>query len=126
MEYFDILDRFGRPTGRMASRPEVHRLGFWHASSHIWLVDPDQGILMQKRAPVKDTFPNCWDVACAGHLNVGEDPKSAAIRELQEELGLVAAASEVEFLFRVKNPTRRPGWGGWSYASRCSPPPWTR
>ncbi len=36
----------------------------------------------------KDTCPGLWDSSCSGHLDAGEDYDAAAIRELQEELGL--------------------------------------
>ena len=56
--------------------------------------------LLQKRAEDKDSFPGCWDAASTGHIDAGEDPISAAIRELGEEVGVKARPSELVLLCR--------------------------
>ena len=33
--------------------------------------------------------PSAWDSSAAGHLDAGEDYNTAAIRELEEELGII-------------------------------------
>lgn len=48
----------------------------------------DDRILLVKRALHK-TFPGLWDVP-GGHCEEGESPEAAMVRELQEELGIVA------------------------------------
>jgi len=46
-------------------------------------------LFLQKRSATKDTFPRAWDSSCSGHLGCGEDYDMCAVRELQEEIGLV-------------------------------------
>mmetsp|Transcript_11330 Transcript_11330/g.17367 ORF Transcript_11330/g.17367 Transcript_11330/m.17367 type:complete len:280 (+) Transcript_11330:129-968(+) len=76
-------------TGQTKRRLLVHQDGDWHRSVHIWVVDKDQEhILLQRRSGGKDTFPNCLDVSCAGHVTSGDDIDETAIRELEEELGM--------------------------------------
>ncbi len=47
----------------------------------------DNQILLARRAPQRRTYPNCWDLL-GGHLEAGETPQQALIRELQEEAGI--------------------------------------
>lgn len=92
-ELFDVLTAAGEPTERKKRRGDIHRDGDWHASVHIWVARRRLGgmeFLLQKRAEDKDSFPGCWDAATTGHIDAGEDPISAAIRELGEEIGVKA------------------------------------
>uniref|UniRef100_A0A7S2EU43 Nudix hydrolase domain-containing protein n=1 Tax=Ditylum brightwellii TaxID=49249 RepID=A0A7S2EU43_9STRA len=75
--------------GQSKSRNLVHKDGDWHRSVHIWVVEQDnKHLLLQRRSPGKDTFPNCLDVSCAGHVTSGDDVDETAVRELEEELGM--------------------------------------
>jgi mutator protein MutT len=44
-------------------------------------------ILLGKRSPERAFWPNVWDVF-GGHIEPGEQPEQALVRELQEELGI--------------------------------------
>jgi isopentenyldiphosphate isomerase len=47
-------------------------------------------ILIQKRSPTKDLYPNCWDLSVGGHVIYGDTYEETALRELEEELGIKA------------------------------------
>jgi len=110
MEFFDIVDENGNELGFKKERSEVHRDGDWHKGVHIWIIVGNK-ILLQKRAPTKDTFPNVFSVSCAGHVESGEDYDETAIRELREELGIKVSIKELVFLerrrFITKDPERK-------------------
>ncbi|MDD6489055.1 MAG: NUDIX domain-containing protein [Clostridia bacterium] len=101
MELFDVLDENGNFTGTKKERSAVHTDGDWHGSVHIWIVQ-DNKVLLQKRCKDKDSFPLCFDAACTGHIDSGENSLSAAIREIGEEIGLKIKSDELIFLFRQK------------------------
>ncbi len=84
-----IVDEHDRPVGG-ASIYEAYEKGLIHRVAFIWVEDTDGKILIQKRGPGMATFPDCWDVSAAGHVDVGETYEQAARRELKEELGLEA------------------------------------
>lgn len=91
MEYFDIVDMNGVPTGKTVERKTAHRKGIMHRTSHVWLIrmkDSRPQILLQKRCAIKDSFPGCYDISSAGHIPAGCDFKESAVRELKEELGI--------------------------------------
>ena len=98
MELLDIVDEQGRPTGQVADRDTVHAQGLRHRTSHVWLARRKQGqveLLLQKRSPEKDSFPDCYDISSAGHIPAGQDFSPSALRELQEELGCTAAPEDL-------------------------------
>lgn len=97
-EFFDVLTPEGLPSGVCKSRAAVHRDGDLHGSVHIWVLRPGT-VLLQKRREDKDSFPGCFDVSSAGHVDAGEDFPAAALRELGEELGLHPRPEQLRELF---------------------------
>ena len=87
-ELIDILDSNGNFTGEVAMKSVAHKKGWCHSTVHIWLYTKDQRILVQLRGRNKDTHPLLWDVSVAGHIGAGEEIEIAAIREVEEEIGL--------------------------------------
>jgi 8-oxo-dGTP diphosphatase len=47
-------------------------------------------VLLCHRSPDRRWYPGCWDVP-GGHLEPGEAPAQALVRELREELGVTVA-----------------------------------
>ena len=98
MEYFDIVDEMGNPTGKTIERKEAHRNNILHRTAHVWIVrrrgDSIQ-ILLQKRCMEKDSFPGCYDISSAGHIPAGVDYIPSALRELKEELSLTIVPSQL-------------------------------
>ena len=98
MEWLDIVDENGVPTGQVVSRQEAHRLGLRHRTSHVWIVRRREGnlqVLLQKRSEEKDSYPGCYDISSAGHIPAGADFVPSALRELKEELGVTARPEEL-------------------------------
>ena len=52
----------------------------------------------------KDSFPGRYDTSSAGHIQAGDEPLESALRELGEELGIKAEASDLDFAgtFRIQ------------------------
>jgi isopentenyldiphosphate isomerase len=99
MEYFDVVDENGIPTGKTVERVKAHEEGIRHRTAHVWIVRKVDGrtqILLQKRCKSKDSFPGCYDISSAGHIPAGADYISSALRELKEELGVSVDAKELK------------------------------
>lgn len=98
MEYLDVVDENGVPTGEIIERSIAHANGIRHRTSHVWLLRKrPEGVevLLQKRSDDKDSFPGCYDTSSAGHIPAGVDFEDSALRELKEELGLTAKREEL-------------------------------
>ena len=87
-ELFDIVDKNGAPTGEILPRSVVHERELLHGSVLIWIYNRRGDVLLQLRAKDKKVFAAVWDVSVAGHISAGETPRQAAVREIQEEVGL--------------------------------------
>ena len=105
-EYFDILDEKGNKTGKTKLRSEVHRDGDWHKAVHIWIINNDGDILLQRRCATKDSNPNMLDISSAGHLSAGDDSITGAIRELKEELNLDINPKDIHFIKTLKRSSK--------------------
>jgi len=69
-------------------RDIIHKEGLLHREVHVWFVTPDGGIIFQRRAKDKDTYPDLLDATVGGHVEPGESYLDAAIKETMEETGL--------------------------------------
>ena len=87
-ESFEIVAPNGKIVG-IARRSELHRNpSLVHRVVHVLVFNLQGLLLLQKRSRNKDTAPGKWDTSVGGHVNIGEDIRSAALRELREELGI--------------------------------------
>lgn len=99
MEVLDILDKNGNKTGEVKPRKEVHSNGDWHKGFHIWIINSKKELLIQRRSPNKDVYPNKLYVSVAGHPVSGEDELEGIKREISEEIGQNLNTSKLEYLF---------------------------
>lgn len=98
MELFELYNEYNLPFWQTKVRSEVHRDGDWHRSTEVWVINENRELLLNLRHPDKDLFANLWDVCVAGHLMPGENYRTAALREVQEELGVQVLSSALHFV----------------------------
>ena len=60
-------------------------------------------VLMGHRHPLRRWYPDCWDLV-GGHIEPGESPQQAVIRECLEELG-VAIEDPQPFPLTISDPS---------------------
>lgn len=96
-EILEIVDREGNVVG-LAGREVLHSdPSLIHRVVHVLIFNSDGDLLLQRRSMNKDIAPGRWDTSVGGHINPGEDPLTAALREMEEELGV--SCSGLEFLY---------------------------
>jgi len=61
----------------------------------VLVINEKNEVLLQKRSPTKDLYPNCWDLSVGGHVAYGDSYEVTALRELDEELGIKADMNEL-------------------------------
>jgi len=72
-----------------------------HGVSDVWLWRDHKGqrqVLLQIRAENKNLWPGYLDVSAAGHIDFGEQPIEATLRETKEELDLTLNPDDLIFL----------------------------
>ena len=100
MEFLDVVDESGQPTGEIVDRNTAHREGILHRTAHVWIVRGEgdkKEVLLQKRSMEKDSFPGFYDTSSAGHVPAGDEPAPSALRELAEELGITATPDQLTY-----------------------------
>ncbi|MBA4496112.1 NUDIX hydrolase [Paenactinomyces guangxiensis] len=103
-ETLKIFDEHGNQTG-VATREEVHRIGYWHETFHCWFVSREKGIdyiYFQIRSDLKKDFPNLFDITVAGHI-LAHETVGDGIREVKEELGMDVSYDELVPLGVIKD-----------------------
>lgn len=88
-EILEIIDDLGKIAGR-ETRKIVHEKGLLHKSSDVFVLDKKGRIFIQQRSFKKLIGPGLWDMSVAEHLKPGENFEQAAIRGVEEELGVKA------------------------------------
>jgi isopentenyldiphosphate isomerase len=101
MEYLDVVDEQNNLTGQVEERDVIHAKGLWHREVAVWIMNEKNEVLLQRRAATKKQGANKWSV-CAGHVDPGEEPVIAALREASEELGIQISKEELEELMVEK------------------------
>lgn len=95
-----LVDKDDNPIGSASKKECHHGEGALHRAFSVLLFDANDRLLVQKRASTKITFPSIWANTCCSHpLMVsdggGEEPvRSAAIRKMEQELGIPSEISE--------------------------------
>lgn len=89
MELWDLYDKNRVKTGETAVRGGAPiPAGRYHIVVHAAVFNDRGEMLIQKRQPWKEVFPDLWDISVGGSAVAGEDAPLACFRELEEEVGL--------------------------------------
>jgi isopentenyldiphosphate isomerase len=95
-EQLKIFDEYRNQIG-VATREDVHRLGYWHEAFHCWFFSKEKGtdyLYLQLRSSTKKDYPNLLDITAAGHLLANETVQDG-IREIKEEVGIDISFQEL-------------------------------
>lgn len=102
VELWDVYDAAGNLIpGRVSVRGK-HDLkdGEYHLLVHVWVLRSDGRVILSRRQKGK-TFAGAWECT-GGCVHRGEDSLTAALREVQEELGLKLDPANGEKYFRYR------------------------
>jgi geranylgeranyl diphosphate synthase, type I len=103
------IDEIIGPVSKLDSH---HQIGTYHRAFSVLLFDSAGRLLLQRRASHKITFPDIWANSCCSHPLYSEEEmeskndlgvKRAAIRKLEQELGISPSQIDIEkFQFVTK------------------------
>ena len=88
MELWDLYDRDRIPTGEVHERGKPLPEGRYHMVVHVVIFNTKGEMLIQQRQPFKEGWPNLWDITVGGSAIAGDTSRTAAEREVMEEIGL--------------------------------------
>ena len=88
MELWDLYDRDRIPTGEIHPRGKPLPEGCYHMVVHAVIFNSRGEMLIQQRQPFKEGWPNLWDITVGGSAIAGDNSRTAAEREVMEEIGL--------------------------------------
>lgn len=84
-----------------AEKLEAHKNGVLHRAFSVFIFDDQGRLLLQKRAKSKYHSGGLWSNTCCSHPAPEEDTGVAAVRRLEQEMGLRCELSEI-FSFTYK------------------------
>ena len=88
MELWDLYTYDRQRTGHTMLRGGDQPEGLFRLVVHVCIFNGNGEMLLQQRQLFKKGWPNLWDITVGGSALSGEDSRTAARRELYEELGL--------------------------------------
>lgn len=99
-ELLDIVDDNDNVIGQ-EPRSIVHRVGLQHRGVHVFLFTADGKMLVQKRSADRTSSPSMLDCSVSEHVKAGESYREAAVRGMNEELGVEGIEIERLTKFRM-------------------------
>ena len=100
MELVDVLNKMKQKTGNICKRNEL-KSGEYRLSAHIWIMNEENKILIQKRNNNLKMYPGIWENA-GGAVISREDSITAIKREVKEELGIKIDEEKLTFIASFK------------------------
>jgi 8-oxo-dGTP pyrophosphatase MutT (NUDIX family) len=97
-EIVQIVDKDNNETGNVP-RHEMRSKGLPHRAAYILVFNCTGELFVQKRTMSKDIYPGYYDIAAGGVVLAGESYDQAAVRELEEELGIRNTVLTSHFTF---------------------------
>lgn len=68
----------------------------------MWFITPQREIIFQHRAKNKDTYPDKLDATVGGHVDLGMSYLDTALREVQEETGIVIESADLKLIKKIR------------------------
>jgi len=94
-ELVDVVDENDFEAGT-ASVGECLERGLLHRAVAVLVIRSSGKYLLQRRSRRDRWQPGLWTISSTGHVRKGEGYEAAALRELEEELGLEARLDRVK------------------------------
>lgn len=100
MELWDLYNERRELTGQDHIRGEEVPYGYYHLVVHIWIRNSKGEYLISQRSADRPTCPLMWECV-GGSVIKGEDSLTGALRETQEEVGLVLCPENATLVYSV-------------------------
>lgn len=95
MEAFDLYTEDRLSLNKTMNRGEPTPDGCCRLVVHVCIFNSSGEMLIQQRQPFKKGWSNMWDISCGGSVVSGENSRTAAEREVSEELGIAISLEDI-------------------------------
>jgi isopentenyl-diphosphate delta-isomerase len=97
-----LVDEQDNELGTMG-KLEVHQQGILHRAISVFIFNDQRELLLHQRASTKYHSGGLWTNTCCSHPRPGEKVEDAAVRRLNEEMGLVCSLTKAfDFTYRAQ------------------------
>jgi isopentenyldiphosphate isomerase len=91
MEILEIVhEHSGEPTGAALPRKEAIEQKAWCRSTNVYVLNHAGEVLCHQRSLQKERLPGYWMTHLGGHVGQSETYETNAVKELEEEAGIIA------------------------------------
>ena len=104
MEVWDLYQEERIKTGQTMIRGGVQPEGVFRQVVQVCIFNEKGEMLIQQRQPFKKGWSNMWDVTVGGSAVSGDTSRSAAEREVLEEIGYQISLENVRPSFTINFP----------------------
>jgi isopentenyl-diphosphate delta-isomerase len=104
-ELWQLYDETGQPVKDQGITKQQAFTGILHGAAQVWIwrrVNESLQVMVQQRSAIKPSWPNMWDISAAGHIDLGEEPIMAGIREIKEEIGLDCTPEDLQLIMHTR------------------------
>ncbi|MBP9690927.1 NUDIX domain-containing protein [Candidatus Woesebacteria bacterium] len=100
-EVFPLVDERDVVIGSVTRKEANSNPRIIHRAIEVLIYNTLGELLIQKRSSTKDVMPNTWTLSVGGHVNYGDSYDSSAIREIEEEIGVIVEKSRLKLLGKI-------------------------
>lgn len=112
-EIWDLYDRNGKRTGKTVLRGMPIPEGLYHLSVSAWILNSNGQYLLSQRHPDKQ-YPLRWECT-GGCVLAGEDSLQGALREVNEELGILLEPDGARLLGHTRRDETQDFYDVWQF-----------
>lgn len=105
MEKHELVDRYGKNTGKILTQIEARNLeniptGCYMPVVGVVIINNKNEVLLQRRSRFKRINPSKWGI-CGGKVDLNETTMEAGVRETLEEIGIILDKSKFQLLSKT-------------------------
>lgn len=113
IEMWDLYNKEREKAGEALERGKSIPQGLYHIVAGAWIMNSQLQFLISQRHP-NMTYPNYWECT-GGSVLMGESSLEGAVREVNEELGIVLFPDQALLFFQTRRDKMQDFYDAWLF-----------